>query len=277
MMEIPIFKNLLKSTRTLEDVITIIDQLDTNDQSIASSLQRLRARAMFADDKAAAGTITNDQERAEFLIIMEGIEKILKRISSTSTNRVAESNKIYFCSASPINRESLQVSREFDKISRQLDSSPFKTRFEILPRLSVDLFTAIRDLVIINPLIVHFSGHGEIDGLVFADSNNEAELVPTSVLDDTLKHANIQLSCIFLSACYSSSQASILSKYSMFTIGMKEAVPDEISISFVEAFYGILFSIGTLDILRAYNLAKAFLPMKKMSIQAELWQNGKIQ
>jgi hypothetical protein len=91
-----------------------------------------------------------------------------------------------------------------------------------------------------NPQIVHFSGHGETDGLVLANESGEVQLVPPEALSDLFRLSANKIECVLLNACYSASQAEAISQHINYVIGMNKDIGDRAAIEFAVGFYDAL-------------------------------------
>ena len=62
-----------------------------------------------------------------------------------------------------------------------------------------------------SPAIVHFSGHGDIDGIAIEDSLGNAKLIDTSAIGNLFELFSENIKCVVLNSCYSESQAMEIS------------------------------------------------------------------
>jgi hypothetical protein len=90
------------------------------------------------------------------------------------------------------------------------------------------------------PSIVHFSGHGDIDGLILENITGEAAVVPPEALKDLFNLFSDNLECVLLNACYSEIQATALASRIPNVIGMREEIADDIALEFAVGFYDAL-------------------------------------
>ena len=88
------------------------------------------------------------------------------------------------------------------------------------------------------PEIVHFSGHGTgINGIVVEDESGKSILFPNDGLERLFRLFKDNVKCVLLNACYSNEQASIISNYGIYVIGMNTAIGDNAAIDFAVGFY----------------------------------------
>jgi hypothetical protein len=145
--------------------------------------------------------------------------------------------KILFFTSNPSNTSRLRVDREVREIEEGLkrankrDNFDFKVKLATRPR---DLSRAILEE---NPQILHFSGHGETEGIILEDENGVSKVVSTDAIGKLFSLFGNTIKCVILNSCYSISQAQEIVKHIPFVIGMNKAVPDTTAIAFATSFY----------------------------------------
>ena len=146
--------------------------------------------------------------------------------------------KILFLAANPLDTDRLRLEAEIREIrdgltrSKQRDSISFDCR----------LATRVRDLRVslleARPDIVHFSGHGAGQGgIVLETEEGESILVGTEALANLFELHTLSVKCVVLNACFSSEQATAISKHIPFVIGMSDSVADASALAFAVGFY----------------------------------------
>ena len=101
-----------------------------------------------------------------------------------------------------------------------------------------DLITALRRT---RPQVVHFSGHGKRNGLMFtAPDGSGAQLVSGAALKKILEVFPHEIWLVVLSACYSRDQAESIAEAVGCAIGTSGGIADADAIEFDAAFYGHL-------------------------------------
>jgi GTPase SAR1 family protein len=160
---------------------------------------------------------------------------------------------ILFLAANPLAANNaaavLSMRAEHSHIAEKLSERETKGIFELIPRFGIspeDMINAINDL---EPVIVHFVGHGsEQDpdtrlggGLYFfSDDKQRARLADADILSAMfrrIKKNHPQLELILLNACYSEPQAQAISSHGIFTIGSNDELPSEAARLFAAGFY----------------------------------------
>ena len=162
--------------------------------------------------------------------------------------------KILILAANPWKTKRLVLDEEFQRTQELWESSDFQERFELryYPALRGE---ALQEKVLkFKPHLIHFSGHGEEDSLVFADLTGENPYeVSKQALAQLFKLCVPDLKAVFLNACYSANQAEFIVEQVPSVIGMNTAIDDLAAISFSRGFYSAIFSQNELDIEKAFN------------------------
>lgn len=146
-----------------------------------------------------------------------------------------------YIAAAPKNVATLQVDHEFKKIKEALEAGTNRDHFELLlPLLSVTLEDFLQARHRFRPAIIHFSGHGLEEGLLFATSQNTFQVVPTEILEDVFKGMEAYTRLVVLNACYASAQAKLISANGIYVMGMNAPVTDSAALYLSENFYRFL-------------------------------------
>jgi hypothetical protein len=162
---------------------------------------------------------------------------------------------ILFLGANPTNTTQLRLGQEVKEIDLELRLGSKRDSFDLEQQWAVTADTLRRALVRFTPNYIHFSGHGEMAGIVLEDNNGEAKLVPPDALADMISIFADNVECVILNACYSESQAKSIIQYVPYVIGMSAAVPDASAIKFAAGFYSGI--AGGFDIEKSFKLGKA--------------------
>ncbi|MDQ7091085.1 MAG: AAA-like domain-containing protein [Methylococcales bacterium] len=150
--------------------------------------------------------------------------------------------RIVFFAANPNDTSRLAIDTEFNEI-KQLHLKALQRENFILnysPATGDDDLQ--QQLLSFTPDIVHFSGHGELNGLYFQNNNNESLFIHQDSLADFFKLFEGRIRCLLLNACDSEPQAEAIGQYIDFVIGMNAPIGDKAAIAFAKGFYRALFS-----------------------------------
>lgn len=150
---------------------------------------------------------------------------------------------ILFLGANPANSDRLDLEKEVNEISDELDRAQKRDKFELKIRMAAQTRDIQSALLEFKPQIVHFSGHG-IDqvGLVFEDASGQARMVSGAALASVFKLADDFVECVVLNACYSEQQANAIAHHIPFVIGTSREVGDGEARAFSFGFYNALGS-----------------------------------
>ncbi|MGB3189184.1 MAG: CHAT domain-containing protein [Limnoraphis sp.] len=146
---------------------------------------------------------------------------------------------ILILAANPQNTTRLRLEEEIREIDEGLRRANQRHQYKLEQKLAVrsrDFYRAILDY---KPSIVHFCGHGVgQEGIVLEDDTGKSAVVPTNALASMFKlFATKGVECVILNACYSEVQATAISQYVNYVLGMNKAVGDQAALAFSVAFY----------------------------------------
>lgn len=204
-----------------------------------------------------------------------GGNKIVHHTSSHSPKPDGPTkDKILFISANPTDAGRLQTGKEHRIIKAAMERGSQRDKYVFLPpQLSVtvqELVRAIND----QPQIVHFSGHGEEEGIIITTDNNTAQVMPTRALKRLFKRLKGQTKVVLLNSCYSADQAKEISKYGMYVVGYNLPVGDLAAIGFAQGLYIGLGEGKSFE--GAFDDAMIVLETQaaKYADRVEVWKDG---
>jgi hypothetical protein len=150
--------------------------------------------------------------------------------------------KIVMLAANPLDRPRIRLDveqREIRNRVRMLGSTKVELDFVIEPAARTqDILTSVLGS---DAEVFHFSGHGEIDGLVVFETDNGLQRrVDGALLADHLKRIGRSLKCLVLNACYSDRLASTLAPHFEVMVGCNAEIDDDAAITFASAFYAAM-------------------------------------
>lgn len=145
--------------------------------------------------------------------------------------------KILFLAANPTDQARLQTDREYAEIEKRLKAGLHRDKFELLkPQLNLKVEDLIETMNQ-KAQIVHFSGHGMETGIVIANDQNEALIMPEGALKRLFRQHKDSVEIVILNSCYSESQAKIISEFGLYVIGMNAKIGDLAAIDFAASYY----------------------------------------
>lgn len=145
---------------------------------------------------------------------------------------------ILFLASNPVGTDELALADEARAIQEEIDRSghvghlAFETRWAAQPQ---DLLRELRKL---KPTVVHFCGHGSVNGLFFQAVDGLPSVVSGDAIAKTFDAVEAPVQLVVLNACYSESQAAELRAHVACVVGMTAQIGDGSSRRFAIGFYG---------------------------------------
>lgn len=270
--------DLLK--RSLEENIRELYQLSP---IVAHSMLLINYNSLM--DDFYKGSITAEMFQVRQSKLWESLFFFTGRLKETEQQAVVngqpatstEKKAILYISAAPTNVDTLQVDFEFKKIKASLEGGLNRDEFKLLsPLMAVSLQDFLQAKHRYKPAIIHFSGHGLQDGLMFATSENVFQIIPTELLREVFKGIEAYTKLIVLNACYSSAQAKILSEKEIYVLGMNVPVTDTAAIDLADNLYRFISDGQTTEeaFVNVKILIALNFPAEAKTL--EMWKNGKL-
>ncbi|MDO8365207.1 MAG: CHAT domain-containing protein [Saprospiraceae bacterium] len=157
--------------------------------------------------------------------------------------------KILMLTANPAGTTKLNLDKEYARISEKLQTE--REKFNLTVRRAVNRTEFKEFTENVQPMILHFSGHGEQGGkmggiLVQNEDKNDYEIVSPEKLESLFEYFNGEFSmqAVVLNACFSQEQAAAIARHVPYVVGTTDAVIDEHAISFSTGFYFKLVHSG---------------------------------
>lgn len=187
--------------------------------------------------------------------------------------------KILILAANPIGTDRLRLDEEVRDIQEGLQRSKYREQFQVEQTWAVRLRDLRRTLLDHEPQILHFTGHGDSEGLLVEDKHGFATLVPPNSLIELFKLLARRIECVILSACYSDLQASAINKHIKYVIGMPQQIKDKAALEFSVGFYDALGAGKSVDEAHAFgcNAIQQFCPEIPDFLYPKLLVNAKLR
>ena len=160
---------------------------------------------------------------------------------------------ILILAANPQDTPRLRLDKEVREISLGLQRSKKRSEFVLHQSLATRPTDARRAMLDHKPNIVHFCGHGQVEGIAFEDETGHAKLISAKALSGFFELFSDKVQCVLLNACYSEVQAEAIAEHISYVIGMKRGIEDNIAIEFSVAFYDAIGAGESVEF--AYKLA----------------------
>jgi hypothetical protein len=192
-----------------------------------------------------------------------------RRTPAYSRSPVSAPAVIFFAAACPEGTSPLQVGQEQREIGQALKAAELRDRFVFHARMSVRPRDFMQALAELRPQFVHFSGHGDTDGILFEDDLEGMTVASPGALRAVFETVKGEVECVLLNACYAEIQARAIAEHVPFVIGMRGEVTDAAAIAFSIGFYQALgagrdvrqsFEMGW-GLVQLMDLAKGIQPV----------------
>jgi len=159
----------------------------------------------------------------------------------------------------------LSFEKDIDQIKKSLENSKNRANYSIKIATPMNFISSLSK----NPYILHFIGHGiktshfykKEDYLVLENDDGSGQLISPAKLKMIIDVCNSKLDTVFLSFCYSESEADVFLRAGanhVICIQRDKKVKDAACIIFSSAFYTALFSEGKTP-WESFNIAKQTL------------------
>ena len=166
------------------------------------------------------------------------------RVTKRELNEKTHLSVLYLC-ANPIDKNHLRVDAEVRQVQDAVRKSKYRDNIKVSYRPAANLQTLLDGLNDFEPQIVHFSGHGNEQGVATdTGDTNEARTGTLSfeILAKAISATDSPPQVVVLNACKSSSAAKSLLPTTKILISMKESISDLAAGAFATQFYAALAS-----------------------------------
>src|SRR5689334_16621488 len=134
----------------------------------------------------------------------EGARTAKGRGSST------QKHTILFLAANPDGTDPRALDREARAIELELRRGGFRHRFALVTRWAAEPLDLLRALRELNPIVIHFAGHGAHDGLSFHGANGQRQAVSPDAIAEAIRAAGMSVRLVVLNACFTEIAAEAL-------------------------------------------------------------------
>jgi len=172
--------------------------------------------------------------------------------------------KALFLASNPENSSQLRLDEEIRTISEKISGSEHRDSLEMISLWAVRPDDLIQSFNVHKPEIVHFSGHGSIEGeIMLMDKNRQDKSVSTESLRMLFTSMKDNIRLVVLNACFSKSQADTIKDIVDCVVGMDNEIGDDAAITFAASFYrGIGFNRS---IKESFDQAKTSMALEGFS------------
>jgi hypothetical protein len=176
---------------------------------------------------------------------------------------MTDKTRILFLSANPWTTSRILVDEEAREIFERLREGPYRDHFELQKHTATRPIDLQKLLLLYEPHIVHFSGHGsKREKLILGSTPGRGKTVDRDGLASVFALYKEHLQLVFLNACFTQEQARSICKGIDYSIGTGRGIGDKGGVAFAGAFYRAL-GFGK-SIKTAFESAKAELGLTKV-------------
>ncbi len=193
----------------------------------------------------------------------ESLSKIRMLQDKLNKHEITDKINILFLGASPIDEVRLRIDEELRDIENGLKLATLREQFGLKSKWAVTAKTLQQAMLDEKPTIVHFSGHGDMNGIAVEDSLGNSKLIENDAIGSLFELFAENTKCVILNSCYSESQAREIAKHIPYVIGMKSSVDDKAAIAFAVGFYTAL-GAGK-DIEFAFRMGTVSIKLERIS------------
>lgn len=173
--------------------------------------------------------------------------------------RLPEKITVLFFASNPLDQTQLRLDEEIREVERQIRLSEHRDSVKLVPKLAVrteDLFQALNEHA---PDVVHFSGHGSEDSVVFQDPDGNTKAVPKEAISAMIAATRGQIRLIVFNTCFSRSQAEAVASHVGTAIGMNAPIGDEAARTFASQLYSAIGFGGSVGVAFDQAVARLML------------------
>lgn len=217
-----------------------------------NELIMLKGRWNGFQAKQRQGVLGYEQENLQRNQITSSILNLIATISITiskpasspetkeeSTPKRQDQKKILFVAANPDDQTRVKTDQEHRILNAEYERGTEEKYLFLSPQFAVTIGQLQRALDQ-EPAIIHFSGHGGKDGIYITDDTNRTVTLGPSPMKRIFRRKREFTELVILNACFSASQAEIISSFEIYVIGANSKVKDNASVAFSKAFYSAL-------------------------------------
>jgi hypothetical protein len=204
--------------------------------------QRLADQAREREERRIAQAQANREAEQDRQIdtLHRRASELEQQVLAAELRAAPEEITVLFLASSPEDQKPLRLDRETREIQKRVRSSEYRDSIWFEWRLARQLVDLIDDLNEVAPHVVHFSGHGDRDVLVFEDEAGETKELTNEQLGRLLGVGGDRVRFAFFNSCHSEAQARMACDYVDVAIGMNATIDDEIAKTFAGQFYNSL-------------------------------------
>ncbi len=185
--------------------------------------------------------------------------------------------KVLFLGSNPAAETRLRLDREFREIGAHLRENRAGENIEFVGSWAVRIPDLSGELLRHRADVVHFSGHGSREGLVFDTDGAEGRVAPIAPLADLfgLVSAAHPIGVVVLNACHSHAQAEAIASKVPVVVGTTESITDDGAIAFASGLYrGLAFGMAPTEAIELGRVQVRLLELPDADIIVTLGRSS---
>ena len=140
--------------------------------------------------------------------------------------------------ANPSSTPLLQLKKEAQLIKDKLQQGEHGKDYIVHAEENACIEDLSKYLLQYEPVILHFSGHGNSQGeIILNNRQGEAQVLSLETLSELLSIVEKPIECVVFNACFSLQKADAVAEQVSCVIGMEKEIGDDSALIFAEEFY----------------------------------------
>ena len=154
---------------------------------------------------------------------------------------MTEKIRILFLCSNPLSTGRIMVDEEAREVFERIHEGPYRDRFELHVCPAIKPQDLQKLLLMYEPQIVHFSGHGsKQQRLILGGTRGRGKTVNPEGLTNLFALYRNHVRLVLLNACFTHEQARSIAGVVNYSIGASQAIGDRGGVAFAGAFYRAL-------------------------------------
>jgi len=147
---------------------------------------------------------------------------------------------ILFIAANPVDQKQLRLDEEIRAIEQMILKSAHRDSIKLESKWAVRTEDLLQGINQYEPHIIHFSGHGSQEEIVFLDNSGHTKCISKDAIVQVMAAISSKIQLVFFNTCFSAEQAEAVTKHVDVAIGMNTAIGDNAARLFASQFYSAI-------------------------------------
>jgi len=139
--------------------------------------------------------------------------------------------------SNPVDTQQIRLDEEHRAIDRAIVRARHRDRIDLRAGMA-PRYRDLQELLLRHrPAVLHYAGHGKLDGIALMDDRGYTYMVRVDVLEQLFAIVGPWLRCVVLNACLTAAQAKVIADHVPCVVGNSRSVPDHVAIEFAAGFH----------------------------------------